>query len=129
MNQTRVGGVQCPMHTTILETIEASLEAQLAAVRARREKHSAAALRPKRKRHKPHLDLVEEVLRRAGEPLHVKEILHRVKILFDRDLERDSLVSAISKQIIHHERFIRTAPNTFALLVPPASEGPGRVTD
>jgi len=36
-------------------------------------------------------------------------------------LDRDSVVSALTKRIQHSDRFRRTAPNTFALLI---KEGP-----
>jgi hypothetical protein len=102
------------MHTTILETIEASLEAQLAAVRNLREKRSRS-LKPGPKRKPTNLDAVEAVLAQAGQPLHITEIIRRAQGLCGRTLERDSLVSAITKFILRQERFVRTAPNTFAL--------------
>ena len=35
------------------------------------------------------------------------------------DLDRESVVSAISKRVARHDRFIRTGPNTFALIPDP----------
>jgi hypothetical protein len=122
LNRSNPEGVEISMHTTILETIEASLEAQLAAVRSLREKRSPAA-KPKPGRKKSNPAVVEEVLARAEGPLHITEIMRRAELLFGRELERDSVVSAISKLILHHERFVRIAPNTFALRPDATGEG------
>jgi hypothetical protein len=104
------------MHTTMLETIEASLEAQLAAIRSLREKH-AAPPKPKPERRKSNLLLAQEILTQADGPLHITEIMHRAQEHFGRQIERDSLVSAMVKEMHHGRRFVRTAPNTFALRV------------
>jgi hypothetical protein len=55
------------------------------------------------------------VLNDAGKPLHVKEIIQLAKQVYDVQLDRDSIVSAILKKINAGQTFIRTAPNTFAL--------------
>ena len=115
------------MHTTILETIEATLEAQLAAVRSLREKRAPAA-KPKPERKKSNIAVVEDVLAGAQEPLHITEIMRRAKLLFGRELDRDSLASAISKFILHQERFVRIAPNTFALRPDATREGQHHAT-
>jgi hypothetical protein len=114
------------MYTTILETIEASLEAQLTAVRSLREAHCRP--RPaKREPKKAQLAVVEEVLRQAGCPLHVSEILRRAPALCGRELDRDSLVSSLCKKILRKELFERVAPNTFALRQEFTREEPSHV--
>lgn len=59
------------------------------------------------------LDMVEEVLLDAGKPLHVSEIIAAIEKEFGVRLDRDSLSSAIGKQIQKKKRFVRVAPNTF----------------
>ena len=59
--------------------------------------------------------IVENVLRIAGRPLHVSEIIEIADRDFQVQLERDSIVSVIVKKMKAGDRFIRTAPNTFAL--------------
>ena len=98
------------------------MEAQLAAIRGLREK-SAPPAKPKPERRKSNLAVAEEVLARAEGPLHITEIIRRAEPLCGRELDRDSLVSAISKLILHHERFVRIAPNTFALRPDATKEG------
>lgn len=59
--------------------------------------------------------MAEKVLLDAGKPLHVSEIIAAVETEFGVLLDRDSLSSAIGKQIRKGKRFVRTAPNTFGL--------------
>ena len=58
---------------------------------------------------------VEHVLRIAGRPLHISEIIQIANRDFNVQLERDSIVSMLIKKIKAGQMFIRTAPNTFAL--------------
>ena len=105
----------------LLETIEAALEAQLSAVRRLRNKDAAPSPGGPTKTRKgtSQLDVVEDVLREAGQPLHVSEIIELAQKRFSRQLDRESLVSSLAKRILHGDRFTRTAPNTFGLLSPP----------
>ena len=107
----------------VLETIEASLEAQLAAVRRLRGKEAASKVARAEKR-KSNLSIVFDILTSAGQPLHASEIIKRAKIAFGRSLNRESLVSALTKCVANNDRFMRTAPNTFALLGWSGKEGP-----
>ena len=72
-------------------------------------------LKPKPKKRTSKADVVERVLQIAGRPLHVSEIIQIANRDFQVQLERDSIVSILIKKINAGQRFIRTAPNTFAL--------------
>lgn len=61
------------------------------------------------------LDRVEAVLGEAGAPLHVEAILEKVRERHGVALDRETIVSAITKNIARGRRFVRTAPNTFDL--------------
>lgn len=61
------------------------------------------------------VNIVEQVLRIAGRPLHISEIIEIADNDFHVKLERDSIVSIIVKKIKAGQRFVRTAPNTFTL--------------
>lgn len=61
------------------------------------------------------IDIAYNVLHDAGKPLHVSEIVQLAKEVYDVQLERDSIVSAILKKVKADQTFVRTAPNTFAL--------------
>jgi hypothetical protein len=56
-----------------------------------------------------------DVLKRAGTPLHVSELLARIHSTFHVSVDRESLVSSLSKKIARGDRFTRTQKNTFAL--------------
>ena len=56
---------------------------------------------------------VEKVLESADRPLHISEIITAIEKDFGVKLDRDSLSSAIVKQIRKGKRFVRVAPNTF----------------
>jgi hypothetical protein len=97
----------------VLEVLIDSTEAQLRALRRLR----GQGPEPRRRRKsRSNLDLVEDILRTAGLPLHIREILERVARVHGVELDRESLVSQITKQVLRRRRFVRTAPNTFALL-------------
>ena len=63
-----------------------------------------------------HIDIVYDILRDARHPLHVSEILARVAQRHALTLDRESVVSALAKRVARQDRFLRTAPNTFAVL-------------
>ena len=61
------------------------------------------------------IDIAWRVLKNAGRPLHVTEIIQLAQSDFDVQLERDSIVSGNIKKINAGKIFVKTAPNTFAL--------------
>jgi hypothetical protein len=103
------------LRDTVLEAIEASLEAQLGAVRKLRNLEAKAA-KPKRSRGRSQMDMAYDVLIEAGEPLHLNEIVLRVNARFDAKVDPDSLGSALTKRVVKKERFSRPAKNTFWIL-------------
>jgi len=72
-------------------------------------------LKSKSKKRTSKANIVEHILQIAGRPLHVSEIIQIANRDFQVQLERDSIVSILIKKIKAGQRFIRTAPNTFAL--------------
>jgi hypothetical protein len=56
-----------------------------------------------------------DVLKKARAPLHVSDLLARMKTAFSVAVDRESLVSSLSKKIARGDRFLRTAKNTFGL--------------
>jgi len=61
------------------------------------------------------IDIVQNVLRSVGHPLHVSDLIRMAEQQYQVTLNRDSIVSALLKKIDAGQTFIRTAPNTFAL--------------
>ena len=99
---------------TILSTIEASLDAQLRAVRRLRKGEKPEA-KQSGKSHLSQVDMAYDVLKKAKEPLHITDLLDRIHSVFGIRVDRDSLVSSLAKKISRGDRFIRTERNTFAL--------------
>ena len=101
-----------PVEYAVLNAFEIALEAQLRAIRRAQSKSTAE---PRRKKSTSQIDMVHDVLRRAGKPLHISEILDRVEKLHGRRLDRESVVSSLVKKIARGERFMRTDKNVFTL--------------
>lgn len=98
----------------ILGALEASLDAQLRAVR--RLRHGAppeAKLR--RPKGRSQVDMAYDVLKKAHGPLHVAELLARIQAMFGVAVDRESLVSSLTKKVARGDRFVRTDKNTFGL--------------
>jgi hypothetical protein len=70
---------------------------------------------PESKKRTSKIDITWRVLKNAGQPLHVSEIIQMAQSDFKIQLERDSIVSGIIKKINAGKMFVKTAPNTFAL--------------
>ena len=99
---------------TILTAFEASLEAQLRAVRRLRRGKPAAGP-AKRRKGLSQVDMAYDVLKKARRPLHVAEVLARIQAAFGVGVDRESLVSSLTKKVARGDRFVRTGKNTFAL--------------
>ena len=99
---------------TILSTIEASLDAQLRAVRRLRQGDKPEGKQPGRSR-LSQVDMAYDVLKKAGKPLHIAALLGAIQSAFGIRVDRDSLVSSLAKKISRGDRFVRTERNTFAL--------------
>jgi hypothetical protein len=99
---------------SILSIFEASLDAQLRAVR-RLRRGGTSAPRPSRRSGPSQVDMAYDVLKKARAPLHVSDLLARMKTAFSVAVDRESLVSSLSKKIARGDRFLRTAKNTFGL--------------
>ena len=53
------------------------------------------------------MSVIEDILRTAGEPLHVNEIILRARRDHDRPLKRESIVSALTKNVLDGNTFAR----------------------
>jgi len=102
------------VRNAILGAMEASLDAQLRAVR-RLRRGDPAQPRPRSGKGRSQVDMAYDVLRKAGSPLHISEILARIHSTFRVRVDRESLVSSLTKKVMRGDRFVRTAKSTFAL--------------
>ncbi len=102
------------LRDVVLSAIEESLDAQLRAVR-RLRKGETREDKPLRRARLSQVDMAYDVLKKARTPLHVSELLNRIHSAFGIRVDRESLVSSLTKKIAHGDRFLRTEPNTFGL--------------
>lgn len=98
----------------MLESMIESLEAQLRALKKLR--NSSVETGAPRNKTKSQLSIVFDILTQAKQPLHITEIIIRAEKTFGVKLERESLVSALTKKVVKEDRFTKTDKNTFALL-------------
>lgn len=101
--------------STILDTIEASLSAQLRAVRRLRSGEQAAKPRSPREG-MSQVDMAYDILKKAGVPLHVSEIIARIEHVHGQRVDRESLASALIKKVRRNNRFVRSDKNVFGLI-------------
>src|SRR6516164_5429257 len=106
---------------SILSIFVASLDAQLRAVRRLRrgQPEPAPALR---RQALSQVDMAYDILKKARTPLHISQLLARIHSTFHLTVDRESLVSSLTKKIARGDRFIRTDKNTFGLR--PEAPGP-----
>jgi hypothetical protein len=98
----------------ILSVFESSLEAQLRAVRRLRQGEPPTA-EPRRRKGLSQVDMAFDILRKARSPLHISQILERIQAHFSVAVDRESLVSSLTKKVARGDRFLRPEKNTFAL--------------
>jgi hypothetical protein len=98
---------------TILDAMIVGLEAQAGALR--RLRRAPEGVKPRRRIGMSQVDFVQDILARAGKPLHIDQIIAQVKQVHGQSIERESIVSALSKKVARADRFVRVDKNTFAL--------------
>jgi len=98
----------------LLSAMEASLDAQLRAVRRLRQE-GETPLKSPRKSRLSQVDMAYDILQKAQSPLHISELLDRIEATFGVRVDRESLVSSLTKKVARGDRFRRTRPNTFAV--------------
>src|SRR5207247_10603251 len=92
------------IRSAVLDAFEVSLDAQLRAVRRLKQ---GKAERPRPRQGMSQVDMANDILRRAGKPLHVSEIIDRIESVHGQRLDRESLVSALVQKVKREYRFTR----------------------
>jgi len=98
----------------ILSVFEASLDAQLRAVRRLRQGEPSPS-KPRRRKGLSQVDMAFDILKKSRTPLHVSQILDRIQTQFGVTIDRESLVSSLTKKVARGDRFLRPEKNTFSL--------------
>ena len=108
----------------MLNLYESMLRAQLNALRQLRKSLGFKVHEEPKPKSKSQMDMVYDVLVEAQGPMHIDQIITEIEKRFGFRPDKDSLVSALTKRIKRHDRFMKTAPNTFALITHPVGGGP-----
>jgi hypothetical protein len=98
----------------ILGVFEASLEAQLRAVRRLRQ-GGPGVVEARGHKGLSQVDMAFDILKKARSPLHISDLLDRIQAQFGVAVDRESLVSSLTKKVARGDRFLRPEKNTFAL--------------
>jgi hypothetical protein len=102
-----------PIERSVLNAFEVALDAQLRAIRRLKSPKDDKASRERKSMSQ--VDMAYNILRIAGKPLHISEILDRIEKTFGQTLDRESIVSSLVKKVQRQDRFVRTDKNVFAL--------------
>ena len=98
----------------ILSVFEASLDAQLRAVRRLRQGGDSEPA-PRPRKGLSQVDMAFDILKASRTPLHVSDILDRIQAKYNIAVDRESLVSSLTKKVARNDRFLRPEKNTFSL--------------
>jgi len=99
----------------LLNLFESLLRAQLNTIRQFR-KAAGIEKEPTKDKRMSQIDIVYDILALAQRPMHIDDIIAQAQRRFEIQLEKESIVSALTKRIKRQDRFVKTAPNTFGLL-------------
>ena len=102
------------LRNLILDTVESCLDSQLRAVRRLRQTPAITSRKPT-PQSLSQVDMAFDILKKARSPLHVSVLLQRIHYTFGVSVDRESLVSSLTKKVARGDRFLRTDKNTFAL--------------
>ncbi len=94
---------------------EELLKAQLGVVRTYLRSEEPGGREQKASQRKSQMSMLTDILASAGTPLHVSKIIGQAKARYGVDLDRESIVSALTKKVKRGALFVRTGPNTFGL--------------
>ena len=100
----------------LLDVLESTLTAQLRVIRAFRRGTTGEGRRGPRPGRKSNMSTIEDILRTAGQPLHINDIITRARRDHGLQLKRESIVSALTKKVLDGNTFTRAGRNVFALL-------------
>ncbi len=102
----------------LIEVLEAVSKAQLNTLRRLRRspRPTASPGGAKPSKSMSQIDMAYDILRNAGRPLHISEIIALVAKRHGVTFDRESIVSALTKRVARKDRFVRTGPNIFSVL-------------
>ena len=100
----------------LIEVLESMLKAQLRSLRRGRRVRAGRQTGERTGGRKSNMSIVRDLLKAAGQPLHINEIIRRAQQQHGVVLKRESIVSALTKKVLDGDTFRRTGRNVFALI-------------
>ena len=94
---------------------EELLKAQLGVIRGYLRSEEPSGRERKAPQRKSQMSIVTDILSSASAPLHVTEIMRQAQEQYGVSLDRESVVSALTKKVRKGVAFVRTGPNTFGI--------------
>ena len=61
------------------------------------------------------IEMVYNILYQSKTPMHITDIIDKIKELYGKDVDRESIVSSLVKKVAKNDCFCRTGKNTFSL--------------
>jgi hypothetical protein len=100
----------------LIGVLESMVSGQLRALRLLRSGRPGGHRERAPARKRSNTSIVQDILIAAGTPLHINEIILRAKRDHGATLNRESIVSALTKKVLDKRVFCRTGRNEFGLL-------------
>ena len=100
----------------LLNMHESMLRAQLNVIKQLRKDAGLSDNEDFRQKSMSQMEMVYDILLEHSKPVHVNLIIEKIKNKFDVQLDKETVVSALAKRVKRQDRFMKTAPNTFALI-------------
>ncbi len=91
----------------ILSVFEASLDAATPRGPSPPSGLKPSPSEPRRRKGLSQVDMAFDILKKARAPLHVSQILDRIQTHFGVTIDRESLVSSLTKKVARGDRFLR----------------------
>jgi hypothetical protein len=111
MNQQEIRDT---VFNAVIDAVTVSLDAQLRSLQRLRKE---PAEKSRRKRvGMSQVDLVEDILKTAGHSLHISDIIDKIEKTHGIRVDRESIVSSLTKKVAQNDRFARCDKNTFGLI-------------
>jgi len=101
----------------LIDVVEAMLQGQLRSLRSLRDGGGRKKVVKDVGDKRSNISIVEDILKLERGPLHINEIIERARKQYTVVLNRESIVSALTKKVLDRRTFRRTGRNEFALII------------
>lgn len=99
----------------LLSLYEHLLRAQINVIRQLR-KESGYDEKVKEEKGMSQVSMAYDILCSSAHPMHIDSIIRAIEQRFQTKIDKESIVSALTKRVKRQDRFIKTGPNTFYLI-------------